>query len=217
MQHIKSNTFALAIADAMIADRFSKTYGVSTFSEYLDLVDSRATAHLSPSCALQVLSKTGKQRRLAVLNLEHGTNVTISIPMNDPAKGTKVWATTELATWLDVIEAGADGAWMLNYGGGGSAPNVRTVPPLVGSSKATLATISRIIVNAKAGQQARTSDGNPLNLRRGNLYIVGQPQTREGAKGSAKRDTRKHIQAHAQTRAKLAGSNFEIPTQWVIP
>lgn len=211
MQHFKSSTFALAIADAMISDRFSKAYGVSTFADYLDLVDSRATAHLAPACALRVIAKTGQQRRQAVLNIENSTTVTISIPMNDPTKGSKVWATTELATWLDVIEAGADGAWMLNYGGGGSAPSVRTAPPLVGSSKATLATISRIIVNAKAGQQARTSDGNPLNLRRSNLYILGQPRTCEGPKGGAKRDTRKHIEGQARTRAKLAGSNFERP------
>lgn len=203
MQQPNHSSFALALADAMVAKRFKADYGITTFADYLDRVDRKATAHLPPKKAQSLLLKAGgRQRRLARLQIDGSGEVTISIPMRDPRSGKTLWAITELSTWFDVVEAGADGSWMLAYSSATSTrPYVRTKPPLSSRDSTTLANITRIIVNAKPRQHARTLDGNSLNLRRFNLYVVGQPKD-DGKSGKAKKDTRSQVQAHQQLRAE---------------
>jgi hypothetical protein len=220
MQQPNHSTFALALADAMVKKRFFKDYRISKFSEYLDLVDQRATALLSPKAARALLQRAGgRQRREARLQIDGSGVVTISIPMRDPRSGKTLWAITELCTWLDVVEAGANGAWLISYNSATSTrPYVRTNPPLGNANSTTLANITRIIVNAKARQHARTLDGNSLNLRRFNIYVVGQPKD-DGKRGKAKRDTRSQMQEHQAMRERLAEKRrvSQAVTQGTIP
>jgi hypothetical protein len=205
MQQPNHSSFALALADAMVAKRFKADYGITTFAEYLDRVDRKATAHLTPKKAQSLLLKAGgRQRRQARLQVEGSGMVTISIPMRDPRSGKTLWATTEMSMWLDVVEAGADGSWFLNYSSATSThPYVRTRPPLASLDSTNLANITRIIANAKAGQHARTLDGNSLNLRRFNVYVVGQPKD-DGKHGKAKKDTRSQMQNQQAVRERIA-------------
>jgi hypothetical protein len=217
MQQPNHSSFALAIADAMVAKRFKADYGITTFADYLDRVDRKATAHLPPKKAQSLLLKAGgRQRRLARLQIDGSGEVTISIPMRDPRSGKTLWAITELSTWFDVVENGADGSWMLNYSSATSTrPYVRTKPPLASLDSTNLANITRIITNAKARQHARTLDGNSLNLRRFNVYVVGQPKD-DGKLGKAKQDTRSQMQQQQAIRAERANKQltFDVGAEW---
>lgn len=204
MQHIKTSDLAYHIAESMIADRFARDYGITTVAAYLDLLDRRTTAHLTDDMADRVIRTAGNQRRMARLKIEDG-EVVISIPMKNPRTDATIWADLYLSTWLNVMECGADGAWFFAHKSAGrSDGQVRTKVPLLRDDKVTNTTITRVIANAKVGQQARILDRNPLNLRSENIYLVGNPTTGEGKAGTAKTHTRIKARDKAALRASLA-------------
>jgi hypothetical protein len=209
MQHINTLNFALSIANDMISTRFGQKYGVHTFTAYCNLIDQRSTAHLNAHMAQKVRNSAGLQRLKSRLIIDEAATLIIAIPMNDLHSDTTVWAELEFAQWLDLMEMGADCAWAYSHKGKDRlAGQVRTHAPIASTASNTPVTIARLIVNAKRGQQARTLDRNPLNLRRANLYLVGNPNTVEGAAGRAKTDTVEHLQKQAERRAANAGKNF---------
>lgn len=204
MQNAPVSRFTLARVDRMIAERFARDYDITTWVDYLDHLDRRTTAHLPDGMADRIHRTAGEQRRKAKLRAE-GDSIIIAIPMNAPRAGKTIWAELFLTTWLNVIECGADGAWFFAYKSKESAHGqVRVNVPLSCGVKTTNATIARIIVNAKVGQRARVLDRNPLNLRTGNLYVVGNPATPEGKAGIAKTVTRAHVREQLALRARLA-------------
>ena len=129
--------------------------------------------------------------------------------MNDSRTGTTIWAEIDLPSWIDAIERGADSTWFYAYKGvdrrGGQ---VRCKVPLSGTISTTNVTIARVVVNAKQKQQARTLDGNPLNLRRENLYLLGNPYGIEGKAGNAKTDTLRQLAEQTPLRRMLAGAEY---------
>lgn len=212
MQNFTSTDFAAAMADDMIAARFHVSHGVKTFSAYLDLVDQRATAHLNESMARRVCETAGAQRRRARLQIENAATLIIAVPMKDPRTGATVWAELEFWAWLNVIEMGADGAWFYTHKSKDQrAGQVRTNVPLKSAVKTPHVTVARLLVNAKAKQQARVLDNNPLNLRASNVYLRGNPNTCEGRAGRAKTDSRAQVCEQKALRQALAGAEYGIP------
>ncbi|MGK8235686.1 hypothetical protein ACLGGT_16175 [Roseovarius sp. MS2] len=207
MQNTPQREFARAKADALIAQRFKAPYGVSTLDEYLEYLDRRTTAHLAPHLASRVHRTAGAQRRKASQIIADNGSLLHKIPMNDPRTGQTVYAVTEFHIWLDVLESGADGAWVYNHKS--SHHRVGQVCVKVPLGMGRLAAIARIIANAKHGQQARLHDHNPFNLCRENVYLIGNPKGPEGRVGRAKTDTRAEAQKAAELRAKLAGRNYD--------
>lgn len=204
MQTTTQNAFALAMADQMIADRFARDYHTTTFADYLDHLDRRTKAHLPDHMAERVIRTAGQQRRNARLSIEDGA-VLIAIPLHDARINATVWAELYLSTWLNVIECGADQAWFYAHKGEAQAKGqVRTHVPLSHGERVTLTTIARVIGNAKPGQQARLLDRNPMNLRSGNVVVIGNPATAEGKAGNAKTPTRAHARDKLALRASLA-------------
>ena len=205
MKTINNRALAQSAADQIIAERFGKAYGIKTHCAYLDGLDRITTAHLEPVAVARVIRTAGEQRRKSRIVIEAG-QLLIKVPLHDPRSHDPLWATLDSPIWCDLMEGGANAAWFYNYKGADrKAGQVRMNVPLAGGKGTSNATIARIIVNAKPGQQARTRDGNPLNLRRSNLYIVGQPNAPESRVGRAKTDTRAQIKAAAEVRAALAG------------
>jgi hypothetical protein len=214
MQLSTSLHFAVACADEMISARFGRSYGIHTFARYLDEVDRRATAHLDDRLARRIRDTAGAQRRKARLRIENAGTVIVAVPMNDPRTGATIWAEVDLATWLNLIEMGADGAWFFANKGQDRGPGqVRTTAPLASDLSNKNVTVARLIVNAKPGQQARVLDRNPLNLRAGNVFLVGNPATCEGRIGGARTDTRRLLQGQVETRRALAGGGYGIPVE----
>lgn len=151
---------------------------------------------------------------VAKFKIENAATLIIAIPVRDPRTDTDVWVETEFGIWLDVIESRADGAWKLDYKGSKQLTGqVRTKVPLQGRSSAANTAVALIIVNAKAGQQARRHDSNPLNLRRDNLFLLGDPGTAEGKAGNAKTDTRALFRTHGDAREALAGQDYGVPLE----
>lgn len=205
-----NTSFALALADDMIAKRFAKIYGTKTLSQYFDLIDARSTAHLCAGHSKQVQRSTGAQRRNARLSIVEGGIVVIAIPMKDAGTDKTIWAKMDLCTWLNVIESDAYGALFFNRKSAErNDGQVRVAVPMCRPVETKLATVARIIANAKPGQQARILDRNPLNLCHGNIYLVGNPGGIEGKAGTAKTDTRSQVGAQAELRATLAGKGFD--------
>ncbi len=213
MQHFSTHDFTRVLADKMIRERFGRVYGVETFDSYLDLIDARQTQHLSAGQAKRVISTAGKQRREIELTLEDAGTVIVSVPMNDPRRpGAVIWAQTELGIWLDLIEMGANNAWrFVTKGNGRRDGQVATNAPIRSAVVDKHVTIARLIANAKPGQQARTQDHNALNLRRSNVYLVGDPGTCEGRVGTAKTDSVALIREQDALRRTLAGADFDMP------
>ncbi|HRK42222.1 MAG TPA: hypothetical protein PLH11_04185 [Gemmobacter sp.] len=121
----------------------------------------------------------------------------------------RVWAKLEFAQWLDLMEIGAYGTWFLAHKSKDrSDAQVRTKVPLSGQTTTTNATIARVIANAKPGQQARTLDRNPLNLRRANIFIIGKAAQGERPAGRAKTDTRAQLQEHKAIAQSLSGRGY---------
>lgn len=198
-------SIALALADEMIAARFGTCYGTHTWSEYQAFALERATGHLAGHLAGKIGRTTGTQRRKARLKVE-GDTLIITLPMNDPRTGATVWAETEFGSYLDAVEDGADGAWVYVYKGRDRVTGqVRTAVPCGAGKKAAIA---RVLLGAKAGQQVRRQDDNPLNLRRQNLYRIGNPSTPEGQAGTAKMDTQAETRGGAATREALKGRGY---------
>jgi hypothetical protein len=209
MQHSNTSNFALSIANDMISARFGQKYGVHAFDNYCDLIDHRSTAHLNARLAQRVCNSAGTQRRRSRLIIQDTATLIIAIPAHDTHKGREVWPELEFGVWIDLMEMGADCAWFYTHKGKDQlAGQVRTHAPIGSATSNTLVTIARLIVNAKRGQQARTLDRNPLNLRRSNLYLLGNPNTVDGAVGRATTDTVAHLRAQAELRAANAGKNF---------
>lgn len=213
MQHFSTHDFARSLADKMIRERFGRAYGVSTFGAYLDLIDARQTQHLAEGLADRVIGTAGQQRRKIELTIEDAATVIVNVPMNDPRRpGAVIWAQTELGIWLDLVEMGADGAWYFTTKGEGRRDGqVVTKLPMWRTAATARAAIARLIANAKPGQQARTRDHNALNLRRANVFLVGNPKTCEGRVGGAKNDSVALIREQAALRQSLAGSEFDVP------
>ncbi|TKW66951.1 MAG: hypothetical protein DI616_07695 [Paracoccus denitrificans] len=203
---------ARASADQMIADRFGHSRGTLTFAAYLDYVDARQTRHLSPAAAALVIAKTGDQRQRIKLTLEGGV-IIAHVPLKDTRRhGAYVWAQIGLAEWLDLIENGADGAWFLNYAGKHDKRGyVRTSPPLASQGAATLVTVGRLVAGAGKGRVVRFKDRNPLNLRRGNLFLNGAFAAPDGQRRGAKHDACALMAEGASRRRSLAGSGFDMP------
>lgn len=68
-----------------------------------------------------------------------------------------------------------------------------------------------MIVNAKFGQQARMVDRNPLNLRAGNVFLSGNPETAEGRIGRAKTDSAAFLRGQTALRQTLTGRGLGFP------
>jgi hypothetical protein len=197
------------MADAMTAARFAAPYCVKTWDDLCDRLDRRTTAHLNGHLRMQVIGTTGTQRRRITFTIEDGATLIAAIPMNDPRTGTEVWAKIEFGDLLDVLRSGADGAWKMDHKGSDQrGGQVRTKVPLQGRASASNVAVARIILKAQKGQQARRHDGDPLNLRRPNLYLKGSPGTAEGKAGTAKTDTRAMLRDHAVILASLAGQDY---------
>jgi hypothetical protein len=213
MQHYSTSDFARALADKMIRERFGRFYGTETFDSYLDLIDTRQTQHLSDGLADRVIGSAGQQRRNIELTLENAGTVIANIPMNDPRRpGAMIWAQTELGIWLDLMEMGANNAWRFDTKGNGrSDGQVRTNAPVRACLTNKNVPIARLIANAKPGQQARTRDHNALNLRRANVFLVGNPGTCEGRVGTAKTDSVALIRGQAALQQSLAGADYDFP------
>ena len=209
MQHYSTHDFARSLADRMIRERFGRVYGIETLDSYFDLIDARQTQHLADGHASRVIGTTGAQRRKVELTLEDAVTVIVNVPMNDPRRpGAVIWAQTELGIWLDLIEMGADGSWFFVYKGKDrSDGQVVTKMPIWRTAATAKTPIARLIANAKPGQQARTRDHNGLNLRRANVFLVGNSQTAEGRIGGARNDSRAVIGAQAAIRQSLAGQD----------
>lgn len=209
MQNTPVKSFALTLANQMIAERFQRDYGITTLAEYLDHLDQRTTAHLPEHMAERVIRTAGQQRRNAKLTIEDGV-VIIAVPMNNPRTDETVSAELFLSTWLNVIECGADGSWLYNLKGDAQEKGqVRTSVPMSGGEKMTLTTIARVIGNAKKGQQARMVDRDPMNLRSGNVSVVRNPKTCDDAADKAKTDTRAKAREKQALRASQAKRDRE--------
>lgn len=206
------NDFARDLADQTVRERFGDLYGVESFGDYLDLLDQRQTQHLAGGAAARVLRTAGEQRQRIRLTVENAGTVILRVPMGDPKRpGATVWAEIELAAWLDLIENGADGAWFWNLSGKGNG-YVRTCPPMQGATNApTLVTVGRLVAGAGKGRIVRFRDRNPLNLRRDNIFIVGNPSTCEGPVKGPKHDARATVAKGAALRQSLAGAEFDLP------
>lgn len=203
-------SYALAAADQMVSNRFSADYAISTLSEYFLHLDNVSTAHLADHHAARLNHISGKQRRTSIIHFGECGGLLTKVPINDPRTNETVLATINFPIWLDLMELGACGSWVLNYKSlTQRAPQVRTSVPFRGKSGPNLATITRLIVNAKSGQQARLKDGNPLNLRRENIYIVGNPNTAGGRKGRAKTDTRMALRQAVDLRKAKGGAGYD--------
>lgn len=209
MQHFSTSNLAAVIADDMVAQRFGNGRGIHTFVAYLDYIDARATAHLNLASARRVIASAGAQRRKARLILENGTAVVLALPMNNARTGETVWAEIDFSTWLNLIEMGADGAWFYAHKNHDQrAGQVRTTAPIASTTSNQNVTVARLIVNAKAGQQARMVDRNPLNLRAGNVFLLGNPDSSEGRIGRAKTDSAALLREQTALRQSLAGRGF---------
>lgn len=209
MQNYPNYTFAKAMADDMIAARFGRDYGARTLAAYLDLIDRRSTVHLDDHMARRVRETAGAQRRRARLWIEDTATVVIALPMHDVHTGATVWAEIDFRSWLNVIEMGADGAWFYAHKGKERrAGQVRTTAPLGSDATNKNVTLARLILIAKPGQQARTLDRDPLNLRVTNLFLLGNLNTCEGRVGRAKTDSVALLLEHKARRQSLAGQGY---------
>lgn len=204
--------FAQALADQMVQERFGKIHGTNDLASYFDFVDARQTAHLNPQLAQRVIATAGAQRRRIRLFLENGA-VLAKIPMDDPRKsGATIWAVTELGDFFDLIENGADGAWFINYASKFDLKGyVKTAPPLSGRGTATTVTVGRLIAGANKGRSVRFRDRNPLNLRRGNLFLFGNSRTCEGASRNCKHDAPALVKERSLARASFKGAGYRVP------
>lgn len=200
---------AATLADQMIYERFFDRHGLATWSDYCKEVDTRTTAHLSEHLAARCMKTAGVQRRRMVFHLE-GAEVTASIPMNDSRAGEEVWAQMEFSTYLNAVECGADTALYMQHKGRNTIGQVCFDPAFRRASGIPPTALARVIVNAKPGQSARNLDRNPLNLRKGNIYLDGRPKSTEGNRKSPKTDTRAIVRELAQRRASLAGKEYGI-------
>lgn len=205
--------FARDLADQMTRERFSDLYGVESFEDYLDHVDALQTQHLTGGLKARTLRTAGEQRRKIKLTVENATTVIARVPMNDSRRpGALVWAEIELTALLDLWENGATGAWCWNYAGAEQKGYVRTnIPMWHEVNTSSLVPVGRLVGGAGKGRIIRFRDRNPLNLRRSNLFIVGNPATVEGAARGAKHDARAVMAKGAALRRSLAGSGFDIP------
>jgi hypothetical protein len=211
MHNQSSRTFAIAAANQMIADRFQYAHGTSTVSEYLDHLDRRSTAHLSPPLAGRVTSKAGQQRRKALIQYDDVGMLVIGIPMNEPRTNETRHATLNFHIWLDLMECGVDGSWCYNHKSPEQrAGQVRCSVPFKGGGKSpTIATVARIIANAKCGQRAQLLDHDPFNLRRENIYVLNQVAGPDGCKGGATTNTREAMITAVDARSAMAGRNYD--------
>lgn len=204
MKHVIPYTSPKTAADQIIVDRFSRTYGVTTFPQYLALLHERTTAHLNTAQAKRVYRTTTNQRRRARLSFDDGILI-IAIPMRCRRSKETLWAKTEFTTFLNIIEWGADGAWTMVYKGESrKAGQVRIRVPFGGRNGPTHATVARIITNALEGQQARVVDCNPLNLSHSNCGLVGHPSFGNEQSPLSKTDTRRQLQRGLEQRATAA-------------
>ena len=205
-----SKTFAISAADHMVSSRFKAPYGASTLARYFDHLDYTTTAHLVKHHATRLKSISGTQRRASIIHFGEDGGLLIKIPIKDPRSNETVWVILNFPIWLDLMEMGSCGSWVLNYKSPTQrAAQVRTQVPFKGHSGPHLATIARLIGNAKSGQQARLHDGNPLNLTRENIYILGNPNSAEGRKGFAKTDTCLALRQAVELRKAKAGARYD--------
>lgn len=196
----RSDPSAINLFDQMISDRFSQSYGVSNAGAYFQYVHKRSTIHLTADLTQRRKRTTGGQHEGTIYTLE-GSRVLAHVPMNDIRKAEVVYATLWATTLLNLIECGADTSWFLAYKGPSHpAPQVRTKVPFRGLGGPTNATIARLIVGARKGQQASMIDRNPLNLRTENIRLIGDLRALEGRKGRAKADSRAVIRNAVDAR-----------------
>lgn len=213
-QSFNHSAFAKVLADQMVKERFGSIHGTHDLGSYFDFVDARQTAHLSPQLAKQVKATAGAQRRRIKLSLENG-GVIAKVPMKDPrSHGATIWAEIELGTLFDLIENGANNAWGINYASKIDRKGyVKTTTPLRSLGTATNVTVGRLVAGANKGRSVRFIDRNPLNLRRNNLFVYGNPSTCEGGAKNCKHDARALVRERSRIRASLVGADYGIPEQ----
>jgi hypothetical protein len=214
MKTPNKSTEALALADTMIRERFEADYGTTCRTDYLAHLDGISTRHLVSHLKDQALKAAGQQRSNAKLcfSADPEPILLIQIPMDDPHKpGATIYATLDFASWLDLMEMGAHGAWRFNAKGRQRGGQVLTRLPMWRSCLIADVAIARLLTNAKPGQQSRTLDGNPLNLRRSNLYLLGNPTIKAERVGTAKVAARLVMEEAKAVQASYAGRGFDIP------
>lgn len=218
MRYTYTSDFTAArLVDEMIADRYGRVYGVSNLSDYWEEVHRRATAHLDSGQADRIRRTAGAQHLDIRFTMEGG-RVLALVPLNDVRGNDGMGETVHVALWADtlfnLIECGADAAWFLAYKGRTrNAAQVRCKVPFGGAGAGpTNATIARLIAGARKAQQARTLDGNPLNLRTENIVLTGNPGTAEGRMGTAKTNTRDVSRHASYVRASFARRRGERNT-----
>lgn len=210
MRYTNQSDFTAArLVDEMIQERFGRTYAVTSLPDYWDLVHSRSTAHLDPGQSDRIRKTTGAQHRNTRFVME-GDRILALVPLMDvrgnDGRGRVVYAKLWATTLFNLIECGADTKWFIAYKSKTQkAPQVRCKVPFGGAGEGpTNATIARLIVGARKFQQARTLDGDPLNLRTENIVLTGNPGIKEERVGKAKADTRA-VHRHAiDVRASFA-------------
>ncbi|MEM8692442.1 MAG: hypothetical protein AAGG57_11220 [Pseudomonadota bacterium] len=193
-------------ADLVVTQRFGDSLGISSWQAYCAHLGKETTAHLDPRLAKRVLDTAGRQRSNARFRFDdNGSSLLIEIRMKHPKTKQSVAATLEFGIYLDLTVIGADGAfYFMCKGADRQIGQVCTTLPL---SSGTKVPVARLITNAKAGTRARTCDGNPLNLRRQNLYIA-PPRTRKKAHTSV--SCREPFRDAKADRKMLAGKNYDI-------
>lgn len=210
MQITHTQTYLTAMADSFISQRFELCHGITTHAEYLDRIDESSTDHLDRQFVAKVLRTTGRQRRRAWFKFDDQTLV-ICIPVKEPRTGQEIHAEMEYEVWLDLMEMGVHGAWF--YAHKDKKRNngqVRVKIPFHGSGGPTNASLTRIIADAEPGQRACVADGNPMNLRSSNVYLIGLPLTLGGKRAGSKTDTLKQIKGAVALREEVARKRRDL-------
>lgn len=214
MQITHTQTYLTAMADSITSERFEQRYGITTHAEYLDRIDGRSTEHLDVKFVAKVFRTAGRQRRRAWFKVDVGT-LLICLPIMDRRNGQEIHAEIEYGIWLDLMEFGVNSAWSYAYKGKERQKGqVRVKLPFQGAGGPSHASLTRIISHALPGQRAHVTDGNPLNLRRSNIYIIGLPLALGGKRAASKTDTRKQIKGAVALRDEVARKRRDLRYDW---
>ncbi|WP_095805304.1 hypothetical protein [Mesorhizobium sp. WSM3876] len=95
----------------------------------------------------------------------------VLVPINDPKRGRVLFAKVERKSFDSLPQRIKNTPWVIVLDGTATDASQFSVRARVG---ATLVTISRVIMNAKAGEYVRNINGNRLDLRTTNLRLQGK-------------------------------------------
>lgn len=82
-------------------------------------------------------------------------------------------ATVEAEDYDAFVRLGLSTRWLANADGKAGRVTVRfTLPPARPGQRSNNASVARVIAEAGGSERVRHRDGNPLNLRKANLYLT---------------------------------------------